>query len=213
MTMKKTLLLIMIATVSVASFSQGRKYRKLMAAAMEQTEGVTGLEASLQSAGQFDAIADRYNDQWLPLYHSARVLTFACFGNQDGPRVDSLLDRAQVSLDRAFELEPSESELYALQALAILARITVDPFTRGAEYFEDLNSALDKAKALNPENPRTYYLQALLILNLPDYMGGGPGPAKPIFEEAAAKFESFSNKDPFWPGWGEDLNRTELERL
>jgi len=94
-----------------------------------------------------------------------------------------------------------------------LARITLAPESRGPVYFEDVTYALEKAKELNPDNPRTYYLQAILTLNLPDFMGGGPQAAKPIFLEADKKFKAFQNDDPLWPGWGEEHNQEELERL
>jgi hypothetical protein len=49
--------------------------------------------------------------------------------------------------------------------------------------------------------------------NLPEFIGGGPAAAKPIYLEAAEKFLTFQNEDPFWPVWGEDLNQAELDRL
>jgi hypothetical protein len=52
-----------------------------------------------------------------------------------------------------------------------------------------------------------------MILNMPEFLGGGPEPARPIFAEAAEKFKTFHNDDPFWPTWGKELNQSELDKL
>jgi hypothetical protein len=81
------------------------------------------------------------------------------------------------------------------------------------EYMGLILTSLETAKALNPENPRIYFLEGINKANLPPSMGGGPELAKPILEEAVAKFEAFQNSDPLWPHWGEDAARDELAKL
>jgi len=211
--MKKALLLLTIVLVSVSAISQNRKYRKSMRQSIEVMNEASDRTASLKCADKFDEITQAYPDQWIPYYYASQILTNISFEDQDTEQGDATLDRAQVMLDGALALAPSESELHVLQAWLLLSRITIDPSSRGQLYFEDVNYAMGKAKELNPDNPRTYLLQAMLTLNLPEFMGGGPLAAKPIFLEADKKFKAFQNDDPLWPNWGEDMNVRELENL
>jgi hypothetical protein len=135
------------------------------------------------------------------------------FDEADGEKKDLILDRAQALLDAALELETKESELHVLQAFLYPSRILVDPMGRGMEYMGLMFASLETAKALNPENPRIYFLEGINKANLPPSMGGGPEAAKPILEEAVAKFEAFNNSDPLWPHWGEEAARAELDKL
>ncbi len=91
--------------------------------------------------------------------------------------------------------------------------MSLDPYNRGQLYYEDLLDALRKAEQLNPENPRAHFLNGMLTLNMPDYMGGGPISAKPVFEKAAEMFDAFDPEDPLWPDWGADMNQQELDKL
>ena len=100
-----------------------------------------------------------------------------------------------------------------MQAFLYPSRILVDPMGRGMTYIELMFSSLEKAKSLNPENPRSYFLEGVNKLNLPPSFGGGADVAKPILEEALVKFEAFTNEDPLWPAWGEELVQDELEKL
>jgi hypothetical protein len=211
--MKQTVLLLTMVLVSVTGFSQEKKYKKSMNKNLEMLEQASTPESRLDCAVQFEQIAAKYDKEWIPSYYAAQTLTLASFEGGDATQKDQWLDRAQEALDKAKALEPEESEILVVQAMTYLARMAVDPYSRGPLYFEDFNYTLQKAKELNPENPRTYYLEALLTLNLPLEMGGGPDSAKPIFQKAAEKFEAFENEDPYWPDWGKELNQAELDQL
>ncbi len=210
--MKKTLFLLTVLLVSVATFSQERKYQKSMEKGIAMLGEASTTEDYLSCEANFEKTAARFDNRWIPSYYAAYSLILASLQDQDGPR-DGYLESAQGFLDNAFAMDPNESEIMLLSAFHTLAKIAVDPESRGPEYFEDFNFRLEKAKALNPNNPRCYYLQGLLTLNMPDFMGGGPEAAKPVFVRATEKFKAFQHPDPFWPRWGEDLTMDELERL
>lgn len=199
--------------VSVASFSQGRKYKKSMEKAITELSEATSVDGYLATAESFDKIASKYDDQWLPFYYVAHTLTIASLEEPDGPTSDTYLDRAKAAIGKARELKPDESEIEVLSAFHILGMMAVDAESRGPMYFEDFNYTLQKAKELNPENPRCYYLEGLLTANMPDFMGGGPAAAKPIYLKALEKFETFKNEDPLWPSWGKALVQQELDNL
>jgi hypothetical protein len=154
-----------------------------------------------------------YPDQWLPSYHASRILVTSSFEEADGSKSDALLDRAKLSLDKVMKMAPDESEAQVLKALYYIGLMSVDPQVRGQLYYEDVVAAIQKSISLNPENPRAYFLDGMMTSNMPEFMGGGPAAAKPILLEAAEKFKTFQNEDPFWPTWGEDLNQIELDRL
>ncbi|MCK5066955.1 MAG: hypothetical protein KAR16_05935 [Bacteroidales bacterium] len=211
--MKKILFLLMIILVSLPSMSQGKKYQKGMLKAIELMNDAADPESSLQCVTTFEEFAQKYPDQWIPFYYASQILIIASLEESDPAKSDTLLVRAKKSLDKASELAPEESEIHVLKALYYIGMMSVDPATRGPEYFQDVTWELDRAKELGPENPRAAFLDGMMAMNLPDYMGGGPAAAKPIFLDAEKKFNEFQNNDPLWPSWGTDQVKEELEKL
>ena len=211
--MKTTGTMITAILLSVSSFGQDEKYVQAMLTTIARIEHASDQEVILDCVNQFERIANAEQTLWLPYYYGAYGLIILSFNEADKIKKDQVLERAQEILDQALVLNPDESELHALQAFLYPSWVTVDPMGRGMEYMEKMGKALEKAKALNPDNPRTLFLEAINILNFPPSMGGGPDAARPIFEEADAKFRAFRNDDPLWPHWGEDANRAELEKL
>ena len=211
--MKKTAVLLLLTLTPIVAMSQGKKYQKTMLKAIETMDATTDRESQLESAADFEKICKKYSDQWIPHYYAAQMLTTMSFEDQDIERADAQLDRAAEHLKEAQAISPEESEIYVLKALHLLAKMSLDPEGRGAQYIEDVYSTLAKASRLNPENPRATYLDAMIVLNMPDFMGGGPGPAKPMFETALEKFNAFENDNPLWPSWGAELTKEELSKL
>jgi hypothetical protein len=211
--MKYTITLLMICLITLPALSQGKKYQKAMQKSLEQMAEAADRDSYLACAASFQNIAEEYPDQWLPLYYASQVLINLSFEDLDTERGDSQLDQAKALIKKALDIDPDVSELHVLRALMHLARITLAPDIRGPVYFEMVDSALNKAKQLDPENPRAYFLDGLITLNLPEFIGGGPVAAKPIFLEAAEKYRAFENDDPLWPDWGEEDNRSQLEAM
>ena len=206
-------MIIPLLTMGLSLYGQEDPYMAAMKSALELMDQAADAAAFTECANRFERIARAENTRWLPYYYSSYSLVVMSFEESDGATRDLVLDRAQELLDRAFELEPDESELHVLQAFLYPSRIMVDPMGRGMLYVEKMFASLEAAKALNPENPRIYFLEGVNKLNLPPSMGGGPDMARPILEEALVKFASFSNPDPLWPSWGEEAARAELEKL
>jgi len=211
--MKTNLIILSLALWSLSLFAQEDAYLNTMLSTLESMDNASGKEDYLRCASQFERIATAEKNKWLPYYYGANSLIIMSFDETDGGEKDLILDRAQQMLDRAFELSPDESELHTLQAFLYPSRIMVDPMGRGMLYMEKMFQTLATAKALNPDNPRIYFLEGVNKLNLPPAMGGGPEVAKPILEEADAKFKAFHNEDPLWPNWGEEANLAELKKV
>ena len=211
--MKKAIVLLAIALISLPAMTQGKKYQKGMLKAINQMNEANNPEASLECVATFEKFAEANPTQWIPSYYAAQMLIIANFEEGDPSTRDKLLERANKSLGHAMKIAPEESEIHVLQAFYYLGMMSVDPDIRGPQYYEDFNWALNKAKELNPANPRGAYLEALMALNMPDFMGGGPAAAKPIFLQAEKLFNEFQNEDPLWPSWGTDLVQEELKKL
>jgi len=211
--MKKVLMLTLMALLVLPAMSQNKKYKKAMLAAIEQMNKATDPLSELEIAASFEEIALNFPDQWLPSYHAGRVIVTSSFAEGDPDTKDAMLDRAKKSLDMALEIVPEESEVQVLKALYFIGMMSVDPMTRGQLYYEDAMVAIEQSETLNPENPRAWFLDGMMTVNMPEFMGGGPEAARPIFTKAAEKFKTFTNEDPLWPTWGEDLNQAELDKL
>jgi len=211
--MKKAIILLAITLVSLPAISQGRKYQKGMLKAIEKMNESNDNAAYLECVATFEEFAEANPTQWIPSYYAAQMLIITSFDEGDPATRDKLLEKANKSLGYALKMEPSESEIHVMQAFYYIAMMAVDPETRGPEYFQDVSWVLNKAKELNPANPRGAYLEAMMALNMPDFLGGGPAAAKPIFLEAEKLFKEFQNEDPLWPSWGADQVKDELKRL
>jgi len=211
--MKKTLLFVGLILLVLPVMSQPRKYKKAMRSAVETMNAASDPAGALELAATFESIAEAYPDQWLPSYHAGRILVNNSFVESDRDKKDAMLDRMKRSLDRALELAPGESEVHVLESLYYIGLIAVDAESRGPIYYQDALNAIRQSKTLDPENPRAWYMDALMTLNMPEFIGGGPEAARPLFQQALEKFKAFKTDDPFWPSWGEELVQTELDSL
>ena len=211
--MMRTTTTILVSLILTASFGQAGNYEQAMLRAIGNMNSAETISELIDAANMFERIGQTETTEWLPHYYTSYSYVIA--GHQEAhiTKKDPYFDKAQQFLDRAFKLAPDESELYALQAFIYPGRMVVDPMGRGMELMGALNRALDKAIGLNPENPRPYYLRAITLLNMPEDFGGGAAVAKPLFETAREKFESFRPESPIWPDWGKEMNEEELNRL
>lgn len=209
----KTVFTILLTGVFFLSFAAENKYQQAMIKAVEKLKYASESKDFLEVANIFERISRNEEKEWLPLYYLAQCYIVVSYNEADATKKDALLDKAQSFLDKAFLLKPKESELFALQAFLYPSRIIVDPMGRGMEYAGKMNQALDEAIRLNPGNPRSYYLRAITVLNMPENFGGGAAAAKPVFEMAKQKFESFKPATAISPNWGKEQNNAELAKL
>ena len=165
----------------------------------------TGDPAALKAvAAKFERAATVAPQDWLPRYYQAYALVINVFqSKEDGDTKDKTLDQAEAALAQARQLRGDESELLALQAYAYQARLGISPMARAQQYSELVGEAVAKAQALNPANPRPYLVEANQIFHTPKMFGGGPEAAKPLYEQAQAKFAAFKPAGPLAPNWGQ----------
>jgi len=209
----KTLFILIFSTVTIVSAHSQTTYEKAMQNAVDKLNNAQYLSDFTDVANTFERISMNETDKWLPFYYAAYSCIVISFQEQDKTKKENYNEQAQQFIDKALEIAPEESEIHALQAFLYPAVIMTDPMSLGPVYMEKMNRSLEKAIELNPENPRSYYLRAITVLNMPENFGGGARVAKPIFEQAQEKFETFKPETSISPNWGKEQNEQELSKL
>ncbi len=225
--MKKSLLTLALAAASYCAAAQttpasaGAKttgatpagYAEMLGATISQVMN-TGDAAELRAlANKLERAATVAPADWLPRYYQAYALLINVFQSQDTDnQKDQTLDQAEAALAQARKLGGDESELLTLQAYLYQARLGVSPMQRSAKYSRLVMEAVAQAKALNPANPRAYLVGANNVYYTPSVFGGGAGAAKPLYEEAKAKYAAFQPAHPLAPNWGQDQVTARLKK-
>lgn len=185
-------------------------YTEAMKKNIAQMDSAKSMTDYQNLANQFERIATVENSKWEPLYYTAMCYIFVSYTDQNKENADSYLDKAQLFIDKAIKLNNNESEIVVLQAWLHQARIQVNPMSRGQKFSELANTEFEKAKSINPENPRIYYLIGMNVFYTPKFFGGGAKNAKPHFETAKQKYESFKPATEISPNWGANGNNKML---
>jgi len=160
-------------------------------------------------AGQFERIANAEPGKWHPRYYTAYCYVWAtAVGEMPAEDKHKLLDLAQSQMDILQKTFKKESEIFALQAFVYQMRIT--DMSKGFKYSSLASEALEEAEKINPNNPRIYYLRGNNTFHTPKAFGGGKEKAKPMFEKAAALFESQKPANAIEPAWGSEHNKQML---
>jgi hypothetical protein len=90
-----------------------------------------------------------------------------------------------------------------LQAYLYQARLSVSPMSRSMKFSPLVGETVARAKGLNPANPRAYLVEANNVYFTPKMFGGGADVARPLYDEAKARFAAFHPAMPLAPNWGE----------
>lgn len=188
-----------------------KSYNEAMAATLEQMKTAATPADFNAIANQFERIAQAEQNQWLPYYYAAYATVIQSFMNKDQSKTDQILDYAEKMVNEAMKIKADESEIFVVQGFMYIGRIMVDPQTRGAQYSQMASASFKKAQELNPENPRADYMMGMILLNTPDFYGGGKKVAQPVLEGAIQKYEKFVPLTALHPSWGKDDCMKQLE--
>ena len=195
-----------IVFLSLSIYGQDSLYYDSMKDAVDSMNVIKSLDDFNSIANIFERIAKAEKDKWLPYYYTGYIYVILGFKKQGSGKLDEYLDIAQENINRAMEIKPDESELYALQGLLYQARVIADPQARGSVYSPQATQALEKAIELDENNPRPYYLLGTNLFYTPEAYGGGLEAACPLLKTAKEKYENFVPADSISPNWGEDFN-------
>ncbi len=216
--MKKSLLTLVLAAGSLAAIAQPTPaatpapaatsptpagYAELLGATIAQVMS-TGDPAELQAlAARLARAAAVAPADWLPRYYQAYALIINVFQSKEkGDIKDQTLDQAEAALAQARQLKGDESELLTLQAYAYQARLGISPMLRAQHYSSMVEEAVAQAEGLNPANPRPYLVAANNVYYTPRMFGGGAAAARPLYEQAKARFAAFQPASALAPSWG-----------
>lgn len=170
----KILFILLSITMSLTTvFADEKSYNEAMATALGQMKTAASPEDFIAIANQFERIAQAEQNQWLPYYYAAYATVIQSFMNKDQTKTDQILDYAEKMVNEAMKIKADESEIFVIQGFMQIGRIVVDPQTRGAEYSQLATASFKKAQELDPANPRADYMLGLILMNTPDFYGGG----------------------------------------
>lgn len=205
----KTMITILFVAISTIAFSS--RYEETMEVNISKVYEVKSSVELQALANQFERIGNVEKDQWLPKYYSAYCyVRSTVIENMEPDEIHQQLDKAQSIIDQLQKKVKNESEIYALQALVYLLRIT--DMSKGAMYSIKATEAINNAEKLNPNNPRVYYLRGSNTFYKPKPFGGGADKAKPILKKAAEMFESNQAVNKLMPSWGGHHNNLLLSQ-
>lgn len=202
--MKKLILLTFITVSFIAtSFSQNEKYMAAMGSTLQQYSAAKTAEEMIAVAAKFERIADAEKTQWLPYYYAALVKARMSMEGMGGDK-DKVADEATELINKAIEIDKTNSEIYCVKTMICYAKMMVDPMNRWMQYGAEANANLDEAKKIDATNPRPYVLQATSLKNTPEQFGGGCATAKPLAEKATKMLAEFKLATPLNPNWGKE---------
>lgn len=206
--MKKSLILLILLSVCMMSFSANDPFTKAMNESLKMLEEAKGPEDFLSVANKFERISKKEADKWQPSYYAAYAMTILAAINQDPETKDSNLDIAESFIAKTMAKNHNEAEVLALQGFIHMVRIRVDPAKRGQKYSGRSGASLQKAQAIDPENPRVLYLLAQLSFGTAQFFGSDSAEACQLNEQALEKFYASEGEiydDPFAPKWGMEM--------
>jgi len=203
-----TLLLIMI---SLNSFGQANttKFQTGVKKGLDMLKTAESPADFLKTSNYFERIAQVETKEWLPSYYAAYANLIAGLTSKDKPLQDQYYDKALVQIDQSDALSAENSEIYALKGYIQYMKMSIDPQSR-LSFMGMSRSSLGKAQALNPGNPRIYLINGQNTFYTPEAFGGGKTKAKPILENAVAKFAIFKAASEIAPSWGSERAKTLL---
>jgi hypothetical protein len=205
----KTILMFTILMTAFSATVFSANYEETMKVNIQKLNTEFTISGLTSLANQFERIANAETGKWHPGYYTAYCYVWAtAVGKMPAEDKHKLLDLAQSQMDILQKTFKKESEIFALQAFVYQMRIT--DMSKGFKYSSLASEALEEAEKLNPNNPRVYYLRGNNKFHTPKAFGGGKEKAKPMFEKAAALFESQKPANAIEPAWGSEHNKQML---
>jgi hypothetical protein len=205
----KTILMFTILMTAFSSTVFTANYEETMKVNIQKLNTEFTISGLTSLANQFERIANAETGKWHPGYYTAYCYVWAtAVGKMPAEDKHKLLDLAQSQMDILQKTFKKESEIFALQAFVYQMRIT--DMSKGFKYSSLASEALEEAEKLNPNNPRVYYLRGNNKFHTPKAFGGVKEKAKPMFEKAAALFESQKPANAIEPAWGSEHNKQML---
>jgi len=196
--MEKVILIFAVLVTNLI-FSQNN-YEEGMTQALELWQNDKPSEAS----DLFERIAVAEEDNWIPNYYVALVNTTQAFQNLGSNKVEDLVAKAQIALDKELNKDPENPELLVMQALIYTAQIAYDPMNNGQKLSGKVMQLYGQAEKIEPNNPRVILSKAQFEMGSAKYFGTDTKPICARIEKTLALFDTFKSEIPFYPKWGKE---------
>lgn len=199
-TLSISLLLLALFTFSVSAQSTDDMYTKGMEKAISQIDTATTIGTLKKVRNQFDRIAQKYTDQWLPVYYTAYSDIEMIYYNPKGEDSQTLLVEAKEKLNQLEKMKNvNKSELSTLWGYYYNALIVTDPAANGEKFYNDVMSNYKKAIELDADNPRPLFLLAFFEKFLPSFLQSGKDLCGELKKaDTLYKLEKNSTSDIHW---------------
>ena len=198
----KTITFTFALLISMFTFANNPAYEKAMESALNQFKASKDVATFQSTANSFQRIANLANTEWLPEYYQAQCYILMSFMDKDPIQRDGYLDIAEKSINKVLELQPQNSEAYALQAFMYTGRLVVDPMTRGKEYSIKSHESLKKSLAINPTNPRALYLQLSNEIGTASFFGTDTSVYCDRIKKLQENWDNYNLVEGMNPSWG-----------
>lgn len=153
----------------------------------------------------FERIGEAEKTKWEPYYYASYGYLMIALREKEPAKVDGYLDLALKASAKASALNPTESEVTALEGFVHMIRVTVDPASRGQQYSGLAFQSFGKAVALNPENPRALALLAQMQYGTAQFFGASTKEACETLAKSLDKFTTYKSGNPLAPQWGREM--------
>lgn len=198
----KTITFTLALLISIGSFANTSAFNKAMETALGQFKEAKTQDDLQNTANTFKRISNTAPQEWLPEYYQAQCYIYISFREKEASKRDAYLDIAEKSIQHILELEPENSEAYALQGFMYTARLVVDPMTRGREYSILSMGAIKKALALNPTNPRALYLELSNEVGSAKFFGSDTTIYCERINNLIENWDTYNQSPALHPTWG-----------
>jgi len=200
----KNLFVILILSISFFSLNaQNDAYHEAMKDAIHTLHNAKNGAELMTVKNKFERIAQMKSDDWLPLYYLGMANVYLSFHNSENK--DELADVALSIVEKASKLATDhvdQAEIFALQGLVYVAKLLVDPMSRGQKYGMLSNQSYGKSLALDSNNPRAKLLQIESGMGAAQFLKQDIQPFYTQAKELLTKWDDFSIKSDIHPNWG-----------
>lgn len=200
--MKKVSLVLAVLLTAIFAKAQTGNYEKAMGQAMQSWSKAEGPADFNDVANSFSRIATAQDTAYLPDYYAAYVQIIESFYLTDAAKRDQLLAEAQTHIDRADKMSPGNSEVEVMKGYALMAKMVVDPQTRGQQYSPMIMQSFGKAQSMDPTNPRAVIMMARIKLGSAQFFGTGSDEACALAQQGKDMLDK-ETANGFEPHWGE----------
>ncbi len=202
--MKTLTFLTLVVFFATAATAQDSKYDAAMGEALGKMSSAETANEMKDVSNQFDRLTMMNPDSLWPAYYSALTLINGSWRLDDPKAKDAMLDAALEHIDLAEKLNPNDSEVETLRGYALMAKMVIDPQSRGQNYSPRIMNAYAKALKLDPSNPRTYTMMARMEMGSAQFFGTSLEGACDKAHHALSLFES-EEPQGFSPHWGRPI--------